>query len=555
MLASLLLIQNLLIVSKYAVIQYGVCYFTYNSESKKYIYKPFNFYVFPHSLISYGHDRSFNCQASSLSFLAEQGFDFNKLVNEGISYLNVEEEERIKTKIVEKQEERLRQNAMSSKSTEKEPMQIPEDQQSFIDDILKKVEEFVKTENMTLKLSPCSSFQRKLLYETLKNKYPSGLEMETQVMENNDRYIVLTKATKEDIQKKLHLKFESELSELGDAVGFSKIIKLISKSRKLVVGHNIMLDLMYTINSYIYPLPQEYNDFKEMLKCTFPQILDTKVLANSEHLKDSINNSTLSNLLNILLKDPFKLPEIEAAAGFEKYNLSDQLLHEAGYDAFITGVCLIGMCQHLSSLSSDKSIFPGFSSVTPYINKGFLMMSQDIPYFNLDGEDLMPDRYNVFHVSFPREWNHCDLRELFFPFGHIQISWIDDTSAFVALKDPDQASKVMKRLTKGKNIIYKVRSFADYKRGSNISLTKSDSSLPCSDVNLPVKRKKSSRNAEITSSVRTIDPIPEEDEEAKSSDSEPQSKIPKRDESTVEMELTQNKEQNTKKLFEEEDNW
>lgn len=547
-------LQN--IVSKFAVIQYGICNFTYNAESKKFIYKPFNFYVFPHSLTSYGHDRTFNCQASSLSFLAQQGFDFNKLLNEGISHLNTEEEEHIKTKIVEKQDERMRQISTPSKSTEREPIQIPEDQQQFIDNILNKVEEFTTSENKSIKLSPCNSFQRKLLYETLKTKYPSGLEMETQVTENNDRYIVLTKATKEDIQEKLQMKYEFELMELEDAVGFSKIIKLISQSGKLIVGHNIMLDLMHTINSYIYPLPQEYNDFKDILKCTFPQILDTKVLASSEYLKDYINNTGLNNLLNIILKEPFKLPEIEAGSGFEKYNLTDRLLHEAGYDAFVTGICLIGMCKFLGS-SSEKSIFPGLSSVTPYINKGFLMMSQDIPYFNLDGDDLVPDRNHVFHITFPREWTQNDIRELFFPFGQIQISWLDDTSAFVALKDPDQISKVMKRLVKEKSIIYKVRSFADYKRGQSNTRSKSYLSLPCSDINLPVKRKRSNKNIEIQPTKRTIDPIPEEDEEAKSSDSEPHNKISKRDEQidSNKMEMTQNKNQETTKLFKEENDW
>lgn len=43
------------------------------------------------------------CQASSIAFLANQGFDFNKLFKFGISYLTKAEEEKLKRKLEEKQ--------------------------------------------------------------------------------------------------------------------------------------------------------------------------------------------------------------------------------------------------------------------------------------------------------------------------------------------------------------------------------------------------------------------------------------------------------------------
>ena len=43
------------------------------------------------------------CQASSISFLVNQGFDFNKLFKLGIPYLTQVEEDKLNKKLVEKQ--------------------------------------------------------------------------------------------------------------------------------------------------------------------------------------------------------------------------------------------------------------------------------------------------------------------------------------------------------------------------------------------------------------------------------------------------------------------
>jgi len=67
----------------------------------------------------------------------------------------------------------------------------------------------------------------------------------------------------------------------------------------------------------------------------------------------------------------------------------------------------------------------------PFINKLFLMRIPDIPYMNLSGDDAVPNRDHVFHVTFPAEWKTSDLTSLFSPFGYVQVTWIGDTTAFV----------------------------------------------------------------------------------------------------------------------------
>jgi len=43
--------------------------------------------------------------------------------------------------------------------------------------------------------------------------------------------------------------------ELEDAVGFSQVVKEISISGKILVGHNMLLDVMYLISQFLAQLP------------------------------------------------------------------------------------------------------------------------------------------------------------------------------------------------------------------------------------------------------------------------------------------------------------
>jgi hypothetical protein len=59
--------------------------------------KTWNFYVFPRP---YGaSDERFLCQASSLTFLAEHGFDFNKFIRDGIPFINLSKTDRMKKRL------------------------------------------------------------------------------------------------------------------------------------------------------------------------------------------------------------------------------------------------------------------------------------------------------------------------------------------------------------------------------------------------------------------------------------------------------------------------
>ncbi|MEQ2236331.1 hypothetical protein ILYODFUR_011590, partial [Ilyodon furcidens] len=371
-----------------------------------------------------------------------------------------------------------------------------------------KVEALFNENGKTLDLDPCTGFQRKLIYQTLSWKFPKGLHVETLETEKKVRYIQISKADEEERKRREQQKLEKEQAslvmgcvmslrkscslitinvmvgrvafrtcftpgfllflqqeELNNAVGFSRVIHAISKSGKLVVGHNMLLDVMHTIHQFYCPLPEDLQDFKEATMCVFPRLLDTKLMASTQPFKELINNTSLAELEKQVKETPFKPPQVETAEGFPSYDTAQEQLHEAGYDAYITGLCFISMANHLGSfLTPPKAYISARSKlIEPFFNKLFLMRIIDIPYLNITGPDLQPKRDHVLYVTFPKEWKTSDLYQLFSAFGNIQVSWIDDTSAFVSLSQTDQVQIAMNTSRYAES--YKIQTYADYIQG------------------------------------------------------------------------------------------
>ncbi|KAG8231446.1 hypothetical protein J437_LFUL000163 [Ladona fulva] len=269
-------------------------------------------------------------------------------------------------------------------------------------------------------------------------------------------------------------------------------------------------------------------------------MVDTKLISSMYPLKDKIMSTTLMQLMEILSEEPFALPVVDPVDNKPGYSIKDSKSHEAGFDAFVTGVCFISMANYFASLGKKLINSPLISEspfIKPFVNRLFLSKVQDIPYMELMGKDSSPPRDHVFHLTFPSSWNTHNIRQLFGHFGSVYIAWLDDTSAYVALEDRTKASLVCKTLgykTEFKSDGYKIISFLDYVKKSNKRPLPSDNSIKnikgkdsssqvVSQVNLNNfqesslihstggKRKRSL--SESSFSKRSIDPIPEEMED------------------------------------------
>ncbi|KAM9454570.1 poly(A)-specific ribonuclease PARN isoform 2-T2 [Clarias gariepinus] len=448
----------------FLLFQFGLCAFRYDQSQSKYFTKAFNFYVFPKPFSRASPDIKFICQSSSIDFLASQGFDFNKVFRNGIPYLNQGEESQLREQY---EERRVQNNGMGTPShisptAGRGPMNIPEEHREFISRVVEKVEALLNNSEKTVDLEPCSGFQRKLIYQTLNWKFPKGLHIETVENEKKERFIQISKVDEEERKRIEQQKHEREQEELNDAVGFSRVIHAISKSGKLVVGHNMLLDVMHTIHQFYCPLPEDLDEFKELTMCVFPWLLDTKLMASTQPFKELITNTSLAELEKQLKEKPFKAPRVEWSEGFQSYDTASEQLHEAGYDAYITGLCFISMANFLGSfLTPPRAHISARSNlIEPFYNKLFLMRVADIPYLNISGPDLQPKRDNVLYVTFPKEWKTSDLYQLFNAFGNIQVSWVDDTSAFVSLSQLEQVQIAVNTSQYAES--YRIQTYAEY---------------------------------------------------------------------------------------------
>ncbi|TRY79724.1 hypothetical protein TCAL_13099 [Tigriopus californicus] len=443
---------------QFLLVQFGLCTFHYDSKKDLYTNRAFNFYVWPRPYTRNAPDLRFMCQTSSIDFLVKQDFDFNKLFKHGISYLKPEAEEKMKKAIEDRQITRK-----SNDTPNAQHIPIPEAMETYINEIKTKIQTFIQGNSNTLFLEKSNAFQRRLIYQVAREEF-TGIFLES-VAVGRDRVIKITKMdANEHAQKDLD-RNQSEFDVLDEAVGFAKVIQKLSQSRKPVVGHNMFLDLCYTLNQFVCTLPESYSEFKHLANKTFPILVDTKTMATQYPFRDEIFNSSLEELKNTLMTAPFHMPDVKAVSVDSGYELESEKYHEAGYDAFITGLCFIAMSNHLGTLSKELGpkprLMPDSPLLKPFFNKIHLMRIADIPYMNLAGEDISPNRDHVFHVTFPSEWKTSDLVNLFSAFGNVQVSWLNESSAYVSLYDPTSAKEVLSALNCSS--VYNIMTYGQFK--------------------------------------------------------------------------------------------
>ncbi|KAK0096480.1 hypothetical protein PV326_005374 [Microctonus aethiopoides] len=434
-------------------VQFGLSVFTYDEKIEKYNNRTYNFYVFPRPFNRSGPDCRFLCQASSIVFLASNGFNFNKLFKYGIPYLTAHDEEKISKKMEEMH--KIREDGL-------ELIPISSDNKPQIEEICAKIDEFLQTDAEELMIDRCNSYIRRIIYQEARMRWQNKIRFEC----NDDTrgLIVYKMGTKEEEEKRKAERREKEIMELKEAVGLSALLRKIAESGKLIVGHNMLLDLCHIVHQFFGPLPDSYAEFKSLIHGLFPKLLDTKIIAQSESFKELIPSSILGYMFDTINKSPFTMPDVIPVEN-RSYSTLQKNYHEAGYDAYITGLCFIAMSNYLGSLQSEKIslVDPSSPLLNPFLNKLIIVRLRDYPYIHLVENDPNPNRDHVFHITFPSAWKTSDITHLFSPFGGVLVSWLNDTSAYVGLNRREQSLGLIKKLKKsGALNKIKIQPYASY---------------------------------------------------------------------------------------------
>ncbi|XP_065086285.1 poly(A)-specific ribonuclease PARN-like [Ochlerotatus camptorhynchus] len=431
--------------ANFIIIQLGLCAFQVHPETGLVSYKCYNFYCYPK-----GRVHIFACQGESMRFLAENEFDFNKLFREGLSYCGETDEERFRVELKDRQEQRAAAlEAKEDENGEKDSLNmvpVPPEEEKLMSEITERIEVFLKSEDKDFTITKCNGFQRKLVYQLIDSKYQKAISTSSVTLENNHKAILVErKRTKEQELKLEAERAAQENEELELAVGLSLVLQELSRAKKLIIGHNMLLDLLFVIRQFFRPLPPNFHEFKKIVRELFPLLLDTKYLCTNGELKVHVYSSVLGHVFDAVNKEPFKLPEVSCALEEHKYSPQEMKQHDAGYDAYLTGLCFLGLVSFFKVDLKDLTHDPVLKA---YFNRIFLLRVSEINYIYTHGKEPSFSREHIFFVSFPENWRQSDIITRFRNYGQVYINWVNSSSAFITLHNRDYASHVIKTIDK-----------------------------------------------------------------------------------------------------------
>ncbi|XP_076976884.1 poly(A)-specific ribonuclease PNLDC1 isoform X4 [Tamandua tetradactyla] len=335
-------------VQQFTICQIGLSVFSsVKGESNKYIAHSCNFFLFP---TTFGIlDSEFSFQASSVQFLNQYGFDYNKFLKTGIPYMNEEQEKKIKHNI-------LTRNWRVRSSVDKDQIKV------VIDEVTRWLDLAEEGDWMTL--DGITGFQAFEVQLVLRQALPNIWT----VLEDQGGPCLYFQVIVKKVSKQYHWYLENTSSDrescwkekiLLSARGFSVFFQMLAKAQK---------------------------------ELNFPRV------------------SNLSEVYDVLNSDlnPTKNsgPVIVHASKCEKY-VETKCPHEAAYDAFLCGSVLLKAAHllleriHSDGCPAEPSFSQYLDVLSPYINQVNLIRA-GVPKINFSGPDYPSVRPPILIVRVER---------------------------------------------------------------------------------------------------------------------------------------------------------
>ncbi|XP_027202998.2 poly(A)-specific ribonuclease PARN-like [Dermatophagoides pteronyssinus] len=442
-------------INQFQIFQFGLSLFKKLPDDYMYDCYSYNFYIFPTKCIflpEEQRERCFLCQSSSLTFLVDNGFDFNRMIRDGITYIPLNQLSTVETKINAKiQENQLKTNFIEIEKDE---------DKKFLEELNEKLNKFMSNDEQQEEILPqCNSYYRRIIYETVqKSSFKDSIQISTGKQDNKGS-LILKKGTPKP-------KDEQTKSLLFDNIGFTLIIKSLIKHQKPIIGHSLFFDLLHIYNLFIEPLPEKYDEFKLSIKSLFNSIYDTAYISLSPKLKNFFPQNALKKVFETVKNEPFLGTKfsLKNSSNFD----DDNRYHEAGYDSFITGCCFVQMIRYLceqENLLEDENLLNNKIS-NEFRNKISIFGNYDIKFLNLQGNDEPLNRNHIFHLNFSKSFTRNDLNGIFSEFGGLyRIVFLDDESAFCIMKDENKIGDAIEALIinpKGYRYAFKIQHYSEF---------------------------------------------------------------------------------------------
>ena len=416
---------------EFAIIQFGLSLFQYDSVEREYACKTYNFYVFPRS---YKHlSRQMLFDSSACDFLMKYDFDINKCFYGGVSHLNENE----------------LQDVTSDCNRNPSDIVLNNVKQEFKIRKLSHIKSWCKDaiEGETLTVDCFSSGMRTVLAYEVCKALDCIVTYENPCVPDETE-LLLKKVLPSERLALRNSKEHREIRELQDAKGFMEIFRLLKVYKKPLIGHNVFFDLLFLYQKFYKNLPNCYYEFKRELHKTFPIIFDTKHIINNlkiELRKDEVlsgffksstlqmlyEEATSQKIMQIMYQPAIK-PNFELNTGIHE--------HCAGFDSFITGTVFIRLshfyaARHFHTPSLKPFHFNDYLRELGKFKNCINLIRCSSTHVNLIGEDpgsIRPD-WLIVTSRDSSEINERQVAYVLSSFGRVDVRKRSRFSCLVAL--------------------------------------------------------------------------------------------------------------------------
>ena len=390
------------VVKHFNLMQVGICTF-HRSADGGLVARPFNFYVLadPKS----AHAR-LTMDVSTVEFHRANGMDWTKWLNASVPFMSslelaaqvakVDEdlsahEAKPRVELSREADKEFVATAMAGVAAWRAALIEKEEAGDAAE-----AEGAGETGAAEYVLPECNGFLRRALHERLEDFGDLVGESRPIAPDAFKKQLHVMRLTPAQRAARVAERRQAKIDDLHARAGFLRVFRMLCAAKKPLVGHNLTYDLLFLVSSLHGPLPPTLREYKAIIHDLFPQVWDTKLTAT---LSGRFSDTMLARLHEACLKVE-GAPAVALADGFDSY-ASGARCHEAGYDAYITGVCHAALA-HVGAASERR------------LNRCYLMRS--LLVLNLSGADELGEPATVvLHLSFESPMTTPDLVALFTP--------------------------------------------------------------------------------------------------------------------------------------------
>ncbi|KFY87214.1 hypothetical protein V498_07252 [Pseudogymnoascus sp. VKM F-4517 (FW-2822)] len=379
---------------RYQVLQIGLTCVEEDWKNGVYTARPYNFNINP--LLEDGDKldiyRDITLSSSSMHFLRKNCFDIGAVFTKGISYISRKEQTQARQAFLDRQ---------NRNSTIPDLEISPGDQATltFYRNARKQLLEWTDPKNKDVRDAMgfynvavpggLSGYQRRLVYQLVRTEFK---EYRAFLPRKNADFVQVEKmdvakeakiaaskviANEAQLAKQIGFRYIFEALAGGDLssiaptwfcvnsdgqsafidtslkkLELSSLSKALTAKSRVLVGHNLFTDLIFLYRTFIGDLPPTVTEFQEKIHALFPMVIDTKYMATREALVGSRQSSSLQDLHQDLKSQ--RTPQICLLEEFRSYQ-NRHLLHEAGYDSYLTAQIFLKLAAKLDGGRPNRS--------------------------------------------------------------------------------------------------------------------------------------------------------------------------------------------------------